>query len=914
MFRPLHLSWSIQSSKLFSMKLQRLFFLFLLLTGFVSITGASTRNEFTLNNNWKFIKGNDVALLERQGELVNIPHTWNVEDVMDDTPGYYRGMGLYKKEIRIPADWKEKEVYLYFEGVAQVTELFVNGISAGKHIGSYTAFSFHLNKYLQFSASGLQANEIIVKVDNSHNEDIPPLSGDFTLFGGIYRDVYIQVLPKVHFDADNYASSGVFISTPSVTEDKAEVLIKGAFQNRTNKKLTVEVKHDILDTSGRLLTQLKQQYKVAAGEKLAFETRKPDITGYSLWSIDNPYLYRVVSTITDTKNEEVLDKISNPLGFRWFEFNPDKGFLLNGKHLKLIGASRHQDFKGLGNALPNTLHVRDVELLKEMGGNFLRIAHYPQDPEVLQACDRLGVLATIETPIVNRITETEDFTRNATTMHLEMMRQSYNHPSLIVWAYMNEVLLRPRFDKGSDRQEIYFKNITRLARQLDELTRREDPYRYTMISNHRNFSLYKRLELTAIPQLVGWNVYAGWYSGTLDSFGDFLDQHHRELPDKPLLISEYGADADNRLHSFTPERFDKTVEYTQLYHEKYLDAMIKRDFVSAGLIWNLAEFSSEERGETTPHINAKGILTQDRKTKNSYLFYQANLLQTPLLKFGDKDWTVRTGYATSANNLSCIQPVIVFSNLPETTLYHNGKALETKKTEQGVAKFDVPFIHGMNHLMVSHIKDGIVYCDNMEVRFKLLDRDLNSKSIPFKELNVSLGDKRFFFNEQDGRIWVPEQEYVAGSWGYIGGEIFKRRNSTRQSYGSDKDIYGTDMDPVFATQRRNIKQFRFDVPPGIYRLTLHFAELNSDVKKAELAYNLDSNKAEDDELSPRVFDVNINGKKVLDSLSNDIEMTPLKAVSFEQNIETHDREGIVVDFVKNVGETILNGIQLRRVR
>lgn len=157
MFRPLHLSWSIQSSKLFSMKLQRLFFLFLLLTGFVSITGASTRNEFTLNNNWKFIKGNDVALLERQGELVNIPHTWNVEDVIDDTPGYYRGMGLYKKEIRIPADWKEKEVYLYFEGAAQVTELFVNGISTGKHIGSYTAFSFHLNKYLS-SVDGNKGN------------------------------------------------------------------------------------------------------------------------------------------------------------------------------------------------------------------------------------------------------------------------------------------------------------------------------------------------------------------------------------------------------------------------------------------------------------------------------------------------------------------------------------------------------------------------------------------------------------------------------------------------------------------------------------------------------------------------------------------------------------------------------------
>ncbi|HEY9341840.1 MAG TPA: glycoside hydrolase family 2 TIM barrel-domain containing protein, partial [Hanamia sp.] len=539
---------------------------------------AQERIFKTINSNWLFMKGDTLSNEANKWTKVSIPHTWNADDVMDDESGYYRGEGWYKKTIYLPRDWKEKEIYIYFEGAAQVAEVFVNGKQVGKHTGSYTAFSFPINKYLNYSETGNTANELMVKVNNSHDENIPPLSGDYTFFGGIYRDVYLVALNEIHFDADNDASKGIFITTPVVTDNIAEVSIKGAFENtgRQEKKLTVT--HTIFDADGKRVKELRKNFKAKPGEKVSFQQDMKDIKGQQLWSVENPYLYRVVSTISQAGTNIVLDEISNPLGFRYFKFDAEKGFFLNGKHVKLVGASRHQDFKGLGNALPDAMHVRDVELLKEMGGNFLRIAHYPQDPAILEACDRLGILASVETPSGNHITESEAFAENSLAIQREMIRQNFNHPSLIIWAYMNEVLLRPPYEKGSPQQEAYFTNVTKLAQRMEVLTRKEDAGRYTMIPNHGSFELYNRVQLTKIPMLVGWNLYLGWYSRSFEGFGDFLDKHRKELPDKPLLVSEYGADADSRVHDFNPVRFDKTVEYATIYHQEYLKAMMDRPF------------------------------------------------------------------------------------------------------------------------------------------------------------------------------------------------------------------------------------------------------------------------------------------------------------------------------------------------
>lgn len=874
---------------------------------------AQDRISTTINSNWLFYKGDTTKKKnDEKWSTVSIPHTWNALDVNDEEPGYYRGEGWYKKTIYIPANWQEKEVYLFFEGVGQVADVFVNGNKIGTHLGSYNAFSFSVSKYLTFSPDKNMPNEIVVRVDNKHNENIPPLSGDYSFFGGIYRDVYLKAINKVHFDADNFASSGVFITTPVVNSYNASVQVKGAFVNNEPKNKKIIVSQLIYDASGKLFGEQKKQFTVNAGQKIDFVQEFKNIKGHRLWSVDEPYLYKVVSKITDAENNQKLDEVTNPLGFRWFSFDPNKGFSLNGKPLKLVGASRHQDYKNMGNALSDDIHLSDVKLLKQMGGNFLRIAHYPQDQTILEACDRLGILTSIESPIMNRITETEEYSNNSKMMHLEMIRQNYNHPSLIIWTYMNEILLMPRHNRGSEEQENYFKAVNKLAVELEALTRNEDSARYTLIPNHGLWDLYNRVGITKIPKLVGWNLYLGWYSGTLEDFGKFLDKHHAELPDKPLLITEYGSDADARLHSFSPVRFDKTVEYTTGFHQQYLKDMLDRPFVAAAMIWNLAEFNAEQRSETTPHINAKGIMTWDRKPKDGYRFYQSNLLKRPYIAIGSKEWDNRTGFAVSDDTLVCKQPFYVFSNQKSVSLKHNGKVIGSASTNLGVAKFDVPLTNGINYISAIGNDNGIFVSDEAVINFTLLSQNLKNKSLPFDEMNISLGDKRFYFNEKTKQTWIPEQEYKPGSWGYVGGQVYVIKGSTRTGYGATKDILGTEDEPIFQTQRTGIQQFKFDVPAGKYDVILHFSELVSPERERNLAYNLGNNAAPE-EFKERSFSVLANGQEIISGLNNFQYLKPLHAVSIKYSININDENGLTIDFKPIAGEAILNGIQLKKI-
>lgn len=892
------------------MRFLKLFLLFNICL--LSSIGAQERLSTTINSNWLFFKGDTTKISKTAWERISIPHTWNAKDVMDDEPGYYRGDTWYKKTIYVPFTWNEKEVYIFFEGAAQVAEIFINGKKVGKHTGSYTFFSFPISKYLTYKVEGNAENEVVVKLNNSHDKDIAPLSGDYTFFGGIYRDVYLQAINKVHFDADNNGSKGIFITTPLVTNMAAIVNLKGAFVNKSNKTRKLIIDHQIFDADGNLFVSQKSNLKAKAGEKINFNQEIKNIRNQKLWSIEDPYLYRIVSSITDAVTNEKLDEVSNPLGFRWYNFDAKKGFFLNGKHVKLIGASRHQDFKGLGNALTDAMHVRDVELLKEMGGNFLRIAHYPQDPAILQACDRLGILASVETPMGNQITESVAFANHSKEMFLEMIRQNYNHPSLIIWSYMNEVLLRPPYEKGSKKQELYFKQVTKLAQELENIARKENPDRYTMIANHGNFDLYNKVQLTTIPKLVGWNLYKGWYSGGFEDFGIFLDKHHKELPNKPVLVTEYGADADVRLHNFNSVRFDKTIEYATDYHQVYLKAMMERPFVAAGMIWNLAEFSSESRSESTPHINAKGIMTHDRKPKDGYRFYQANLLKEPYLQIGTKEWNRRSGFVDGDNEIK--QLVLVFSNQKSVSLKLNGEIVGTALTIQGVARFTVPFVNGINRLIASATTEGIEITDKTDIQFEFLAQNLKSKTLPFKELNVSLGDERIFYDELGSQTWLPEQPYKPGTWGYIGGKVYKMEDTSRHSYGSDKNIIGTDLDPVYSTQRVGIKQFRFDVPNGDYEVVLHFAELISNIQREELAYNLGASDTKYQGLKERSFCVTLNGIEVLSNLSNAEYLLPEHAVSFKFNIAINNNDGVKIDFNTIKEQSILNGIQIRKIR
>ncbi|WP_448697839.1 glycoside hydrolase family 2 TIM barrel-domain containing protein [Mucilaginibacter sp. AW1-3] len=884
---------------------------FLLLLIFANSLSAQNRIKQSVNTNWQFYKGDIAGYPEKESNVnwegISIPHTWNSKDVNDDEKGYYQGIGWYKKTLYIPSAWKGRPVSLYFEGADQQVWVYVNGKLAGTHTGGYTAFNIPVSNLLKFGTSDNTANELTVKVTNAHDENVPPLSADFTFYGGIYRDVYLVATNPLHFDTGNNASNGVFISTPAVSETSALVNVKGSIDNQSAAKRDIKVLTQIFDRDGKLVASGESRVNAIPGQKVAFNQQIKNITKPNLWSPDEPYLYRVVSTLTDAKTKEVLDEVSNPLGFRWYRFDANNGFYLNGKPLKLIGASRHQDFKDLGNALPDAIHVRDMELLKAMGANFVRIAHYPQDPAIIEACDRMGLLASEEIPIVNQITDNETFGTNCKIMMTEMIRQNYNHPSIIVWAYMNEILLRTPF-KDPERQGTYLKNLAALAQQIENLARAEDSSRYTMLPCHGNYNAYAKAGLLSIPKIVGWNLYNGWYSPNLNGFADFLDKFHKDMPDKPFIISEYGADADPRIHSNNPERFDKSMEYVNLYHQVYLKAITARPFVAGAAIWNLADFNSEQREESMPHINNKGILTVDRQVKDSYLFYQANLLKAPFVRIGSRGWTLRSGIANDKQH--CIEAVEVYTNQPEIKLVLNGENIATQKAVDRVCKFNVPFVNGVNKLEAIATSNG--QSDEAEITFVMVDNNLKSTSLPFNELNISVGDRRIYVNEEDHQVWLPEQEYKPGSWGYVGGHVYALKGGGRQSFGTDKNITGTGDDPVYQTQRVGLEGFNFDVADGEYEVTLHFAELETPVKQAGLAYNLGAS-AEGTTFTSRSFDVLINDKEVLHDVNNAADLKPLAAYATKLRVSVKNGQGIHVGFKSNKGETILNGIQVKRV-
>jgi beta-galactosidase len=872
--------------------------LFIAAAPFVSFNVLGQRTKQSINTAWRFHKGDqlDTSTVD-YWENVNLPHTWNNEDVMDDIPGYYRGVGLYSKEIYIPDAWTTKEVFIYFEGAGQTAELFINGKSVGKHIGGYSPFSFNITKVIKPGN-----NTALVKVDNSYNKDIAPLGGDFSVYGGIYRDAYLVTVEKNHFDMDNYASSGVFISTPKVTAREASVLIKGKVSS-IQKGLTIQT--IIYDPEGHIVCNLKKDI----GPDGDFAILAQPVTHPMLWSPEHPYLYRVVNSIVN-KSGKKLDEIINPLGFRWFHFDADKGFSLNGQSYKILGASRHQDYKGLGSALPDALHINDVKLIKEMGGNFLRVSHYPQDPAIMEACDRLGLLVSVETPGNNQVTENEAYSRNMLDMQREMIRQNFNHPSVIIWSYMNEVLIQPLHKDKTPEREQYWRNLRKLAQELDDLCREEDSSRYTMVAFHGDFDLYKHVGLFDIPRISGWNLYQGWYVGKLEDFETFVLRYHREYPSKPIIISEFGADADYRLHNFTPSRFDKTQEYADQYHKAYLKTITKYPFIAGGIVWNLVEFVNEARQDANPHLNTKGLFTADRKVKDSYFIYQALLAKEPIVRISGSTWNNRAQQADSLSDLIATQPVTIYSNQQEITLWLNHQKLSIQKVLDRQVIFNVPFVNGINKLRAVST-DGTE--DNITVNFHVIANRLKSKTNEFTTLNVSLGDKRMFMDEVTGESWVPEKEYSLGSWGYIGGAVFKDDEKSDR-YGTWRDVIGTSYDAIYQTQRIGQQEFKADVPDGVYEVTFHFAELLPKERQQKLIYDLaKSNSPGKNASVSRSFNVSVNGIKIIENLSDENYLKPIHAYSTKCPVSVTNNKGITIALEAVKGSAVLNGLQIRKI-
>ena len=889
--------------------MKKFLYIFILLF-IVGWAQAQQRVVYTINDGWKFTKGSPFEAQlagcdDSSWETVNIPHTWNNKDADDETPGFYRGPAWYRKQLFVDKSQEGRQAVIYFEGANQEVRFYLNGQFVGEHKGGYTRFCFDITSHLRYG----QENLFTIYVNNVYNPNIPPLSADFTFFGGIYRDVYLQFMNPVHIATNDYASSGVYIRTPEVNNSAASVEITTLLTNNTLQPAEIRVENVICDADGKEVKKTHAEIKLASGETKTDISKKIKIDSPRLWDIDDPYRYMVYTRILDKKKGTLLDEVVNPLGLRWFKFDSEKGFFLNGKGRKLIGTARHQDYFQKGNALRDELHVQDVLLLKEMGGNFLRVSHYPQDPVIMEMCDKLGIVTSVEIPVVNAVTETEEFLHNSVEMAKEMVRQDFNRPSVMIWGYMNEIFLRRPYTEGKQLED-YYRFTEKVARALEATIREEDPSRYTMMAYHNMPQYYEDAHLTEIPMIQGWNLYQGWYEPDINEFQRLLDRAHKVYKGKVLMVTEYGPGVDPRVHSYQPERFDFSQEYGLVYHKHYLNEMMKRPFVAGSSLWNLNDFYSESRVDAVPHVNNKGVVGLNREKKDVYWFYKTALSRRPILVIGNREWKSRGGVVNTAQK-ECIQSVPVFSNAEEVELFVNNKSLGKKKIEDNYALFDVPFVGGENLLEAVAVTGDNKLRDMLRIQFQLVGSRLKDEAVPFTELNVMLGSPRYFEDRAANVAWIPEQEYKPGSWGFIGGTSYRRQTGFGTMLGSDIDIHGTDMNPIFQTQRVGIKSFKADVPNGEYSVYLHWAELESDKEREALVYNLGAD-SEQTFAGNRSFGISINGTTVSDDFNVARDYGYARAVIKKFVITVKDGKGVSVDFHKKEGEPILNAIRIYR--
>lgn len=853
----------------------------------------------TLNDGWKFLKGEcpaaaDSAFNDSEWADIHLPHTWNTDAYTEKD--YYRGTGWYRRRIELPEDWQGKQIFLKLEAASKAASIYINGKNAGEHAGGYTACTFNLTPFLSFGTP----NVLAVRVDNARM-DIPPISGDFTFFGGIYRDVWLTALPDQHFNRTNHGSDGIFISTPQVSEAQATLEVRGEIQNDATEKASLELLHSLYRPDGTLLQTKKSVLRLNPGETYTFKSSFAPIQQPQLWTPETPVLYRVETTLRDRKTQALLDQSSHQTGFRWFRFDADKGFFLNGKPYKLRGICRHQDQKPIGVALTDEMHRRDFRLMKEMGANFIRISHYPQDDALLEMCDELGMLVWEEIPIIDIVPDTPGYGDNCERNLREMLRQHYNHPSIIVWGYMNEILLvtQRRYKTEAELKPVLERTLA-LARRLEKALKEEDTTRVSTMAFHGSNS-YNETGLSRITDIVGWNLYQGWYGGDFTGFEKFLAGQHRDEPAHPMLVSEYGAGSDKRLHSMKPHAFDFSMEYQQLYLEHYLPVLEDTPYVCGGTHWNFIDFSSALRDESMPRINNKGLVYTDRTPKDVYYYYQATWRKDiPVLHIASRDWTRRTGTAQAGNAVT--QPVKVYTNLPEVELLMDGKSLGKKPVENHTAVFDVPFTDGKHLLLAQGFSttEGKTVQDALPVTFTVLPADLKEAfARPETELAVNVGSDCFFTSDESQLSWLPDQPYTPGSWGYIGGK----------EQGTQTEIKNTADGPLFQTLRSGLEGYRFDVPQGTYELELLFTDIFR--QKESAAYLLGRDDGKEDSHG-NAFRITANGQVLENKLSPDKESGCFHALR-RKYILRIDTDCIDLRFEALSGSSFLNGIKLRRI-
>lgn len=610
------------------------------------------REIYNLNTKWAFTKDTAAVpqTMAKSWYWVHLPHTWNAIDGQDGGSDYYRGMCYYAKEFE-KSELPQNAVYfLEINGANSSADVFLNGKKLAHHDGGYSIWRVNITEALK------DQNLLVIAVDNRANDKVYPQNADFTFYGGLYRDVKIIAVPESHFALDYYGGSGIKV-TPTITGNAAEVEIEVYL---TNAKKGQTLCYRILD---------KDNQVVAEGCQDVDKTNTTlKIENVHLWhGRKDPYLY--TAEVTLQNGEEHIDQVKTRFGCRTFMIDPEKGFILNGESYPLRGVSRHQDRWGVGNALLPEHHREDMELIYEMGATTIRLAHYQHDQYFYDLCDEYGMVIWAEIPYIS--SHMPNGRENTISQMKELIIQNYNHPSIVVWGLSNEITM-----SGGKAKEDLLEN----HRILNDLAHELDKTRLTTIAAVSMCDIHD--PYIQIPDVVSYNHYFGWYGGDTSMNGPWFDNFHKEFPNIPIGVSEYGCEALN-WHTSDPQQGDYTEEYQAYYHEELIKQLFTRPYLWATHVWNMFDFGADARNEGGENgQNHKGLVTFDRKyKKDSFYAYKAWLSDEPFVHLCGKRYIDRVEDETK---------VTIYSNLPEVELFVNGQSLGKQKSDTHFFYFRVP--------------------------------------------------------------------------------------------------------------------------------------------------------------------------------------------------------------------------------
>ena len=687
------------------------------------------RRKENLNKGWQYLEKNisDVSKLENYNnwQTIDLPHTWNQWDAVDNTPGYRRDASWYQRELVID-DLQKVQYLLYFEGVNITSDVFVNGQRAGGHVGGYVGFEIDITPYVNKG----QKNIISVRVDNSYNPDvIPSQKADFFIYGGITRDVWLLTLPEVNLES-------ILISTPIVSKETASTSATLTIHNENFLDENFIINSKIIESTTNKVVAEKviPAIEVAKGKDILF----PEVKNPKLWSPNTPHLYQLITQLK--KGEKVVDEKVETFAYRWFRFEEYGAFYLNGERLLLRGTHRHEEHAGYGAAMPNDQHRRDIEQIKDVGVNFLRLGHYPQDPEVYKACNELGIIVWDELPWCRGGIGEEVWEQNTERLLKEQIVQNYNHPSIFFWSLGNEIYWLPDFENGDNENRLnaFVQKLNIVAHQLDQ---------------NRLTSIRKYYAGSELVDVFSPSIWSGWYAGVYTNYEKSLSSNQKKYPN--FLHMEYGGSSHVGRHTENPITGDgsmneddwaevanqvnikniaKSGDWTENYivdlFDWYLSVTETKENLSGNAQWAFKDFGTPLRPENAiPYLNQKGLVDRAGMPKDAYYVFKSYWSEDPFTYIESHTWTERRGPKDKSRN------ICIFSNCETVELLHNNKTLGIKQRILGEfpasgLHWDVHFLEGENELIANGYNgENLIASDTLTIKYDYIQSDKADKII-----------------------------------------------------------------------------------------------------------------------------------------------------------------------------------------